>query len=74
MYLPISALLKFDMKMFVNIARLDIYQMFTQSVRQGHPCTSDTFLVSEEIKLGSLKFDSVSLKRMKRYKNFDIQK
>ena len=47
-YLPISAcsgLLKFDMKMFVNIARLDIGQLFTQSVRREHPCTLDTFLV-----------------------------
>ena len=46
--LPISAyigLLKFDMKMFVNIARLDIDQLFTQSARRGHPCTLDTFLV-----------------------------
>ena len=40
-----SDLLKFDMKMFVNIARLDICQLFTQSVRRGHPCTLDTFLV-----------------------------
>ena len=41
-YLPISAysgLLKFDMKMFVTIARLDIGQLFTQSTRRGHPCT-----------------------------------
>ena len=43
-YLPISAcsgLLKFDMKLFVNIARLDIGQLFTQSVRWEHPCTLD---------------------------------
>ena len=32
------------MKMFVNIARLDIGQLFTQSGRWGHPCTLDTFL------------------------------
>ena len=49
-YLPISAysgLLKFDMKMFVNVARLDIGQLFTQSTRGGggHPCTLDTFPV-----------------------------
>ena len=46
--LPISAysgLLKFDMKMFVNIARLDKRQLCTQSTRWGHPCTLDTFLV-----------------------------
>ena len=47
-YFPISAcsgLLKFDMKMFVTIARLDIGQLFTQISRRGHPCTLDTFLV-----------------------------
>ena len=47
-YFPISAcsgLLKFDMKMFVNVARLDIGQLFTQSTRWEHPCTLDTFLV-----------------------------
>ena len=36
------------MKMFVNIARLDIDQLFTQSARRGHPCTLDTFLVNEK--------------------------
>ena len=36
--------MKFDMKMFVNVARLDIGQLFTQSTRRGHPCTLDTFL------------------------------
>ena len=48
-YLLISAysgLLKFEMKMFVNIARLDIGQLFTQRVRRGHLCTLDTFLVA----------------------------
>ena len=52
--LPISAysgLLKFDMKMFVNIARLHIRQLFTQRARRGHPCTLDTFLVLTEIKM-----------------------
>ena len=47
-HLPISAysgLLKFDMKIFVNVARLEIGQLFTQGIRQGHPCTLDTFLV-----------------------------
>ena len=33
------------MKMFVNVARLDIGQLFTHSMRQGHPRTLDTFLV-----------------------------
>ena len=37
---------KFDMKIFVNVARLEIGQLFTQGVRLGHPCTLDTFLVS----------------------------
>ena len=51
-YLPISAycgLLKFDMEMFVNIARLDISHLFTQSTRRGHLCTLDTFLVENFI-------------------------
>ena len=46
--LPISAysaVLKFDMKRFVNVARLEIGQLFTQGMRWGHPCTLDTFLV-----------------------------
>ena len=38
------------MKMFVNIARLDIGQLLTQSVRQGHPCTLDTILVNESFR------------------------
>ena len=50
-HLPISAysgvtVLKFDMKMFVNVARLEIGQLFTQGTRRGHLCTLDTFLVS----------------------------
>ena len=47
-YFPFSAysgLLKFDMKMFVNVARLDIGQLCTKSTRRGHPCTLDIFLV-----------------------------
>ena len=36
----------FDMKIFVNVARLEIGQLFTQGARRGHPCTLDTFLVS----------------------------
>ena len=38
--LPISAysgVLKFDMKIFLNVARLEIGQLFTQGVRRGHP-------------------------------------
>ena len=48
-YIPISAysgLLKFEMKMFMNIAMLEICQLFTQGARRGHPCTLDIFLVS----------------------------
>ena len=40
--LPISAysvVLKFDMKIFVNVARLKLGQLFTQGARRGHPCT-----------------------------------
>ena len=37
------AWLKFDMKIFVNAARLEIGQLFTQGARRGHPCTLDTF-------------------------------
>ena len=40
-----SGLLKFDLKVFVNVARLEIGQLFTQGWRQGHPCTLDTFIV-----------------------------
>ena len=38
-------LLKFNMKIFVNVARLEIGQLFTPGTRRGHPCTLDTFLV-----------------------------
>ena len=52
-----SAVLKFDMKIFVNATRLEIGQLFTR----GHPCTLDTFLVSSDISLfcyhPSLLFD-----------------
>ena len=47
-HLPISAysgVLKFDMKIFVNVARLNIGQLFAQGTRRGHSCTLDTFLV-----------------------------
>ena len=40
-----SGVLKFDMKIFVTVARLEIGQLFTQGMRQGHLCTLDTFLV-----------------------------
>ena len=42
----LNVLLKFDVKRFVNLARLEIGQLFTQGARRGHPCTLDTFLVS----------------------------
>ena len=34
------------MKIFVNLARLEIGQLFTQGTRWGHPRNLDTFLVS----------------------------
>ena len=33
------------MKIFVNLARLEIGQLFTQGTRRGHPCTLDIFVV-----------------------------
>ena len=33
------------MKIFVNVARLEIGQLFTQGTRHGHQCTLDMFLV-----------------------------
>ena len=36
------------MKIFVNVARLEIGQLFTLDMRRGHPCTLDTFLVRYE--------------------------
>ena len=46
-HLPVSAYsgVKFDMKIFVNVARLEIGQLFSQGTRRGHPYTLDTFLV-----------------------------
>ena len=38
-----SGVLKFDIKIFVNVARLKMGQLFTQDTRQRH--TLDTFLV-----------------------------
>ena len=47
------------MKIFVNVARLEIGQLFTQDAWWGHLCTLDTFLdlylkliVIGEIRLG----------------------
>ena len=51
---PISAysgLLTFNVKIFVNVARLEIGQLFTQGMRRGHPCTLDTFLVDKIYKI-----------------------
>ena len=45
-HLPISTysgVLKIDMKIFVNVARLEIGWLFTQGTRRGHLCTLDTF-------------------------------
>ena len=33
------------MKIIVNVARLEIGQLFTQGTRRGLPCPLDTFLV-----------------------------
>ena len=45
-YIPIFANSGlFDMKMFMNVARLEIDQLFTQGARRGHLCTLDTFLI-----------------------------
>ena len=47
-HLPISAysgVLKFNMKIFVNVARLELGLLFTHGVRREYPCTLDTFLV-----------------------------
>ena len=49
--LPISVysgLLKCDMKIFVNAARLERGHLFTQGARRRHQCTLDTFLVRYE--------------------------
>ena len=48
--------LKFHMKMFVNIARLDIRQFFTQSARRENPYTLDTILVSLSFFLPKIYF------------------
>ena len=47
-HLPISAysgLMKFDMKIYVNVARLEIGQLFTKRLRRGHLCILEKFLV-----------------------------
>ena len=33
------------MKIFLNVARLEIGHLFSQGARRWHPCTLDTFLV-----------------------------
>ena len=33
------------MKIFVNVARLEIGQLFSQGTRPGRPCTVEAFLV-----------------------------
>ena len=38
-------MLKFDIKLSVNEAMLEVGQLFTQGARRAHPCTLDTFLV-----------------------------
>ena len=46
-HVPISAysgVLEFDMEIFVNVARLEIGQLFTEGARRGNPCTLVTFL------------------------------
>ena len=48
-YFAYSGLLKFDLKMFANVVRLENGQLITQGERQGHPCTLDTFLVRWDI-------------------------
>ena len=53
-HLPISAY-SGEFKIFVNVARLEIGQLFTQGVRLGHPCTSDKFLVSDSHYFFALK-------------------
>ena len=56
---PISAysdLLKFNMKMFVNVARSEIGQLFPQGTRQGHPCALDAFLFFLTLQFKKNKF------------------
>ena len=37
------------MTIFVNVAKLEIGQLFTQGVRRGHSCTLDTFLFGQNL-------------------------
>ena len=53
-HLPISAY-SGEFKIFVNVARLEIGQLFTQGARLGHPCTLDKFLVSDSHYFFALK-------------------
>ena len=69
-HLPIScysSLLKFDMKIFVNVEKLEIGQLFTQGARRGHPCTLDIFLVLLSMKSSACPIltDLSSLKSVK---------
>ena len=48
-YFANSGLLKFDMKRFMIVVRLENGQLITQGMGQGHPCTLDTFLVRLDI-------------------------
>ena len=45
-----SCVLKVDMKIFVNVARLEIRQLLTQSTRRGHPCTLKFGRISSYVK------------------------
>ena len=45
------------MKIFVNVARLEIGQLFTQDMRQGRPCTLDTFLVHSTLQVKAILQD-----------------
>ena len=51
-----SGVLKFVMKIFVNVARLEIGQLFTRCVRWGRLCTLDTFLVEGDVLQEFLKY------------------
>ena len=45
LFLPVVVCWSLIWKYFVNVARLEIGQLFTQGTRRGHPSTVDTFLV-----------------------------
>ena len=61
------------MKIFVNVARLEIGQLFTQGVRWGHPCALDTFLVLVLSCCGSFQVVAVwSIRRLIVYNNLEM--